>query len=104
MSTLSELQAWYQDQCNDVWEHRYGVKIDTCDNPGWWVKIDLADTPFERKRFDSISVNVDSNGHQTEASWLTCEVIDSVWEGAGDPTRLEEILRLFLDWAKSTTA
>lgn len=102
MSTIADLQAWYQSQCNEAWEHHYGIKIDTCDNPGWWVKIDLRDTPLQGKSFEAISVNVNSEGHQTADKWLECKVVDLVWEGAGDPTRLEEILRLFLDWAKDS--
>ncbi len=41
---LAELQRWYLAQCNDDWEHSYGVTIETLDNPGWSVHIDLADT------------------------------------------------------------
>lgn len=103
MSTISQLQAWYQSQCNEVWEHRYGIKIDTCDNPGWWVKIDLCDTLLAAKPYESVSLNVDSDGHQTAESWLDCKVTELVWEGAGDPTRLEEILRHFLDWANEAS-
>lgn len=44
MDTLQELQRWYRSQCNGDWEHSYGVKIDTLDNPGWSVTVELADT------------------------------------------------------------
>ena len=32
----------------------YGVRIDTVDNPGWSVEIDLTDTYLEDVPFDSI--------------------------------------------------
>jgi hypothetical protein len=32
---LNELQVWYGAQCNGSWEHTYGIKIETLDNPGW---------------------------------------------------------------------
>jgi len=51
MDTLSELQKWYEAECDGNWEHHYGVKIDTLDNPGWLVTIDLTDTNFGRKAF-----------------------------------------------------
>ncbi|MGP3934424.1 Imm53 family immunity protein [Nonomuraea sp. KM88] len=40
------LQSWYASCSNDGWEHGYGITIDTLDNPGWRLKIDLVDTPL----------------------------------------------------------
>ena len=48
MSTLARLEAWYLRQCNGDWEHLYGVTIETLDNPGWSVTIDLTGTKLER--------------------------------------------------------
>jgi hypothetical protein len=42
MNSLEWLQQWYLDQCDDEWEHQFGVVIETLDNPGWLVKNDLA--------------------------------------------------------------
>lgn len=44
MNLIQELERWYIEQCNGDWEHEFGIKIDTLDNPGWMIKIDLADT------------------------------------------------------------
>ena len=41
MDELQLLQEWYVAQCDGDWEHSYGVKIDTLDNPGWSLKVDL---------------------------------------------------------------
>ena len=46
---LSWLMQWYLAECNDDWEHSYGVKIDTLDNPGWTLKIDLRETDLGRR-------------------------------------------------------
>ncbi|MFD8497860.1 Imm53 family immunity protein [Amycolatopsis sp. NPDC059657] len=43
------LQAWYESQCDGDWEHEYGIRLGTLDNPGWWFEIDLTGTAFERK-------------------------------------------------------
>ena len=43
-SAFSLLSDWYESNCNDDWEHGYGVKIETLDNPGWLVQIDLFGT------------------------------------------------------------
>jgi hypothetical protein len=34
-SNLSRLSTWYQSQCDERWEHSFGLKIETLDNPGW---------------------------------------------------------------------
>jgi hypothetical protein len=47
MNNLEFLQDWYKSQCNGDWEHNHGIKIETLDNPGWYINIDLEDTEFE---------------------------------------------------------
>ena len=42
--SVSSLEEWYARQCNGDWEHHYGVRVETIDNPGWRVRIDLAET------------------------------------------------------------
>ena len=42
--SLSALEKWYSGQCKGEWEHGYGVRIDTLDNPGWRVHIALHGT------------------------------------------------------------
>jgi hypothetical protein len=54
---LTWLQAWFLSQCNDTWEHSYGIKIDTLDNPGWEVVIDLAGTSCDSKTMDAIAIH-----------------------------------------------
>jgi len=44
---LKWLTQWYLAQCNDDWEHLYGVKIDTLDNPGWSLRIELTGTAMQ---------------------------------------------------------
>jgi len=38
------LQKWYADHCDGDWEHEYGIVIETLDNPGWSIVIDLKNT------------------------------------------------------------
>lgn len=37
---IAPLLAWYGARLHDEWEHRYGFKIETADNPGLIVTID----------------------------------------------------------------
>ena len=92
---LNDIQNWYAAQCDGDWEHSFGVTIGTLDNPGWSVKIDLDGTLLENRAF----VQVEKN--ETEQSWLHCKVENNKFTGYGDPTRLEEILVIFLEWAKA---
>ncbi|MCM3133740.1 immunity 53 family protein [Paenibacillus polysaccharolyticus] len=36
METLTWIQHRYDQNCDGEWEHVYGVKIQTIDNPGWY--------------------------------------------------------------------
>lgn len=94
--TLSRLQKWYADQCDGNWEHQFGVEIETLDNPGWRILIDLAGTDLEGQIFEPIK-----HGLEDDASteWHSLSVKDSKFEGAGDPSKLTFMLRIFLDWA-----
>jgi len=92
MSALNWLQEWYKSNCNNEWEHVYGIKICTIDNPGWMVEIELSETTLEGKSFEGFFID---NGDD----WIMCRVVNNVFEGAGDPTKLEEMLLTFRKWA-----
>jgi hypothetical protein len=94
MSVLKELQDWYESRCGKNWEDQFGVEIGTLDNPGWEVAIDLADTGLEGKPFREIKELGD------ERDWIRCWVEGKRFLGVGGPQKLEEILRIFLGWAK----
>jgi len=90
---LEEIQRWYEAQCDGDWEHEFGVKIGTLDNPGWTVDIDLEGTSLEGRGF------YPTKDMTHERDWLFCEVSEGLWRGAGGPRMLGHILRAFLDWA-----
>ncbi|MDG3005601.1 Imm53 family immunity protein [Paludisphaera mucosa] len=98
-SILHGLQDWYARQFDGLWENDYGVKITTCDNPGWWGKIDLVGTELQDRSFESIAESVDGAGSPQGPRWLHCRVPDAVWHGAGDESKLAVILMHFLAWA-----
>ena len=91
---LKEIQDWYQSQCNGDWELGDGIKIDSLDNPGWWVKIDLRKTVLENEPFATIDES------PSETDWIICKVEEQQFDGAGDPQKLEKILSTFYSWAK----
>ena len=98
MSALEELGQWYEAQCDEDWEHHFGVSIRTLDNPGWSVWVDLAGTHLENVPFDSVIAE------ESEREWMHCKTRDRRFEGYGGPTDLERIIRTFLDWAQEHEA
>jgi len=100
MNTLHELQHWYLAQCNEDWEHTYGVSIGTLDNPGWSITIELTDTQLENKPFPAHSYGIKEEAETSGDNWLICKVEDRKFIGYGGPMKLQEILDTFLSWAK----
>jgi hypothetical protein len=101
MDALESFQNWYASHCDGEWEHSFGVKIQTLDNPGWSVQINLIDTELEGRDFIAISEQNDREHDQEPDRWIECFVRDNVWNGVGDETKLARILTQFLTWAKS---
>jgi hypothetical protein len=91
---LSALQAWFAAQVDSGWEHRDGIEINTLDNPGWRVIIQLEGTSLEGMSFADVEENF---AHETD--WLRCWVAEERFQAAGGPLKLSRILRIFLDWA-----
>jgi hypothetical protein len=84
MSTLDCLQSWYTRQCNGTWEHSLGVLVESIDNPGWWVKININGTKLETAPFREIAKNVNAERFAQGPRWLCCRVEGGLWHGAGD--------------------
>jgi hypothetical protein len=94
---LGDLQRWYSAHCNGNWEHDFGIRIETLDNPGWSVEIQLAETDLADVTFDEI------NQSQSDREWMVCRIRDKVFEGRGGPHMLGAIVRTFLQWATVTS-
>ncbi len=92
-SPLDSLGEWYAAQCNDEWEHGFGIRIDTLDNPGWYVVIDLNGTALEQLHLEKRVVE------NSEQDWFRIEVKDKKFVGAGDPRKLGAIIEEFLEFA-----
>lgn len=86
------LQNWYLENCNDDWEHTYGIKINNLDNPGWEVVIDLEETAMENIHFRSIDIERDKN------NWFHCKVEKLKFKGYCGALNLLEVLEIFRSW------
>ena len=92
MTELAWMQRWYQQHCDGVWEHAHGIKIETLDNPGWEVEIEVRDTPYQKCAMDEMRIDA------SDTDWIHCQVSDGCFRGFGDPSKLEIILRQFRHW------
>jgi hypothetical protein len=93
---LRRLQEWYLANCNGDWEHTYGVTIETLDNPGWALTVDLEDTYLMDVPFEKVQIQ-----RGEENDWILCRKDGFKFQGDGGPENLEEIIQVFLTWAHS---
>jgi hypothetical protein len=89
MEILEWLQDWYSNQCDGEWEHSYGIRIDTLDNPGWEVTIDLIKTKIEGKEIPYQLIDKGEN------DWYGLSIKNNQFVGIGDPSKLIIILARF---------
>jgi len=94
ISMLEWLQNWYKSQCDGDWEHEYGIKIDTVDNPGWYLTINLTGTNLETKKFTPIEKDDGEN------NWYFCLVKNGNFEASCDSCNLTTVLSIFRRWAE----
>jgi len=74
---LEWLEQWYAAQCVGDWAEDRGVKIDTLDNPGWLLKVDLRGTDLEGRMADALVHRSGeppsaSNGNLGGEVWMDC--------------------------------
>ena len=93
MSAIDWLQRWYAGQVDGDWEHEFGVRIDTLDNPGWTLEIDLTGTSLEGQDFEARRLD------RSDSDWINCRVEGGKFRGWGGPLNLSELVEVFRDWA-----
>jgi hypothetical protein len=96
MDTLQKLTSWFSAQCNGEWEHTYGIKIATLDNPGWELRIDLTETALVDQPFEAIQRD------RSEKDWVRCRLEGTTFAGYGGVSNLDELINIFLDWVNQS--
>jgi hypothetical protein len=89
MNTIQWLENWYQSQCDGDWEHQYGIKISTLDNPGWDLKVDIYNTDLEGLEIEYHLVEKDEN------DWYGYKADKYKFEAFGDLSKLETLILKF---------
>lgn len=80
------LQNWYKSQCDGDWEHYYGIKIETLDNPGWDVSIDI-------NNYNIADVSWSIYG-DFDSKWIGFKIQDSRFNGSCDTTSFNILLEI----------
>lgn len=92
---LEWIQSWYQGECNNDWEHSFGVHITTVDNPGWNIDIDIEDTELEGLEIDY------KLQEESDADWYGIAIKSNKYVAGGDPGKLEFLLERFRELVES---
>ena len=97
---------WYQAQCDGEWEHDYGITIQSLDNPGWVVRIDLTGTDLQDATMNEVGTLQEINhwGMEGKHNWLYCKVENACFVGAGGPSSLLAICEMFRKWVEKDSA
>jgi hypothetical protein len=93
---LEYLIDWFARYCNGDWEHGYGVRLVTCDNPGWLLKVTVEETDLEGTvlEFKRTERSVDD--------WIQTKSDGVTWEAAGGPHNLPQLLSEFRRFASGS--
>ncbi|MBM3613721.1 MAG: rhodanese-related sulfurtransferase [Alphaproteobacteria bacterium] len=92
---LGWLSRWYLARCDGEWEHRHGVSIETLDNPGWLMAIDLAGTPLLGVPFARTEMK------RGAFDWVHAWVEEGRFRAAGGALNLAEMIGLFRVFAEA---
>ena len=86
---INWLQNWFDAQCDSDWEHGNGIRIETIDNPGWNIEIDLNGTHLEliQKEWQLLEISNDN--------WVGYKIENNLYSASGDPQKLELLILIF---------
>ena len=97
---LQTLVDWHQRHCDGSWEHRCGIRLETLDNPGWLLTVDLAGTELESEGMTEVREGLGPSGHPVAPCWIHCFVKDQKFLGACDPSQVDRLFEVFERFAR----
>ncbi|MFJ2027030.1 immunity 53 family protein [Streptomyces sp. NPDC087897] len=88
------IQSWYASNCDGEWEHEFGIRMATTDNPGWHIEIDVSETELEGVRIPRERCELPEGG------WMIAWSDGTVFQAACAPGALGDVDALFEHWAE----
>ena len=92
---FKDIIEWYQSHCDGNWEHQYGVRLETLDNPGWRLTVDLIHTGLQGKTMAEVREGIAPQNHPVSPHWIHCYVSENQFRGACDPTQISRLFKIF---------
>lgn len=94
LGAFLRLQNWYIQNCDGDWEHQYGVVLETLDNPGWRLRVDLQETEMAGRTAHRHRID------RNDDDWCHWWVKDDQFHAAGGAGNLGEMLQAFQAWVE----
>lgn len=82
---LGWLADWFAAQCNEDWEHEFGVVIQTLDNPGWTIRIGIEESAAEGRLLDFVD--------DADSQWVHLKSDGLILQGACHSDAVGAMLR-----------
>jgi hypothetical protein len=95
---LGALQAWFAARCDGNWEQEYGVTIQTVEEPGWELRVDLVGTPLQGVVLAREGVTRD------DEDWCEAWSDGYTFHAVGGPHNLDDLVGSFLSFAERRSA
>lgn len=93
---VSFLEAWFTAQSNGDWEHDTGIRIETLDNPGWRLRVNLVGTPLHGAARDW------TREEESEREWLFWKSDGLEFDAACGPGDLHRAMGAFRTFVEGT--
>lgn len=91
-NNINWLCEWYSNNCDGDWEHQNGVVIETIDNPGWNIIINIKSNLGKIEDIPWIHYEVDVN------DWMGYKIENKRFEASGDASKLNLLIGLFREF------
>jgi hypothetical protein len=94
MGDMDFLLSWFIEHCDGSWEHEKGVIIESLDNPGWRLQVQIRGTELDGFQSERQII-------ATGSSWLHWWSTGELFHAACGPSDLPLALRAFEDFART---
>lgn len=98
---LSKLMSWYISHCDGEWEHHHRISLETLDNPGWILKVNLVGSDLEGVTMPVLS---EDDEDAENSPWIDCRIENQRFVGASDPAQLPRLISVFASLLDGRTA
>jgi hypothetical protein len=89
------LSEWFSSHCDGDWEHESGVRLETLDNPGWRLRVDIVGTGVDGRVLPRSKVDLGAG------RWLWTSADGESFEASCDARSLRELVAAFRRFVSS---